>query len=184
MGLSESRLDSLIGDLIKPGENPEVGLLASQGVIKIRIAVAEKTDREARALIGPVEEEIRSRLGRKIYGEEGETIEGVIDFLLAGFGLTLAILETYSGGLAARKFHELGSSMLVESRVISDKKQLVKWLDRGDIETFDGEIALDLARKIKEECGSEVGLAILGFPVNNRKEYVTQVLCCSFGSGD
>jgi len=183
VGLSESRLDSLIGDLIKPGENPEVGLLASQGEIKIRISVAGKTDREARLLMEPVEEEIRSRLGRKIYGEEGETLEGVIDSLLGGLGLTFAILETYSGGLAARKFHELGSSRLVESRVISDEKRLVKWLDRGDLETFDGEIALELARKIKDECASEVGLAILGFPVKNQKEYSLKYYAAVLGAG-
>jgi len=183
VGLSESRLDSLIGDLIKPGENPEVGLLASQGEIKIRISVIGKTDREARSLMRPVEEELRFRLGKKIYGEENETLEEVIDSLLDASGLTLAILETYSGGLAARKFHELASSRLMESRVISDEKRLVKWLDRGDIVTFDSETALALARKIKDECGSEIGLAILGFPVKDQKEYSLQYYAAVLGAG-
>jgi nicotinamide-nucleotide amidase len=183
VGLSESRLDSLIGDLIKPGENPDVGLLASQGEIKIRISVAGKTNTEARALIKPVEQEIRNRLGRKIYGAEGETLEGAVESLLGGLDLSLAIMETYSGGAAARRFHELGSSRMVESRVISDRQQLAKWLNRDAIEMMNSEIAQALARKIKDECGSQIGLAILGFPVKNDKEYSLQYHTAVQGAG-
>ncbi len=46
VGISESGVDRLIGDLMRPGQNPEVGLLPSQGEIKIRIAVRSKDERE------------------------------------------------------------------------------------------------------------------------------------------
>jgi molybdopterin-biosynthesis enzyme MoeA-like protein len=67
VGIGESKVDTLIGDLIKPGENPEVGLLASQGEIKIRIAVKATSENEIDAIISPVAEEIKSRLGNKIF---------------------------------------------------------------------------------------------------------------------
>lgn len=50
VGISESGVDRLIGDLMRPGQNPEVGLLASQGEIKIRIAARSKDERETNAL--------------------------------------------------------------------------------------------------------------------------------------
>jgi nicotinamide-nucleotide amidase len=67
-GIGESKVDELIGDLIRPGENPEVGLLASQGEIKIRIAARAGSDQEERALIDPIDKKIRSRLGSRFFG--------------------------------------------------------------------------------------------------------------------
>ncbi|NIR14890.1 MAG: damage-inducible protein CinA, partial [Desulfobacterales bacterium] len=77
-------------------KNPEVGLLASSGEIKIRITATARDDRETEGLIRPVEEDIRTRLGKKIYGIDDETLEGVIDSMLLQKGLTLAILETFT----------------------------------------------------------------------------------------
>jgi len=182
MGLSESRLDSLIGDLIKPGQNPEVGLLASQGEIKIRLAVTADTVQDARALTDPVAEEIRFRLGPKIYGEDNDTLEGIIELLLSRHDLTLAILETYSGGLAAQKLHGLPSQTLVESRVIPDKKRLDEWLSRDNM-ALDSEAAQPFAQKIQEECGSDIGLAILGFPEKRDAEYSLKYSTAIAGAG-
>jgi len=182
VGLSESRLDSIIGDLIKPGQNPVVGLLASQGEIKIRLTVTANTDQDALTLIRPVAEEIRSRLGKKIYGENGDTLEGIIDLLLSRHDLTLAILETYSGGLAAHKLHGLSSSALIESRVMPDEKRLNEWLSR-DNKTLDGEGAAFLAQKIREECGADIGLAIMGFPEKKDTEYSLEYSSAIAGAG-
>ena len=155
VGIGESKVDSLIGDLIKPGHNPEVGLLASMGEIKIRIAAKAKNEREAQKLIGPVAEEVCSRLGQKIYGRDEETLEGVVDGLLAEKDLSLAILETFSGGLVAQRFHSLPWRRVVESRVISDEKQLARY---GEQMT-----ATALARNIRELVNAGLGLAITGF---------------------
>jgi nicotinamide-nucleotide amidase len=162
VGIGESKVDSLIGDLIKPGHNPEVGLLASMGEIKIRIAAKAKNEQEAHRLIKPVAEEVCSRLGKKIYGRDDETLEGVIDALLAENGLNLAILETFSAGLAAQRFHRLPSSRLIESRVIPDEKQVALY-SGNDKDITEGETAMGLARKIREIVNASVGLAITGF---------------------
>ncbi|MBW2102157.1 MAG: CinA family nicotinamide mononucleotide deamidase-related protein [Deltaproteobacteria bacterium] len=100
VGLGESKVDAIIGDLMKEGANPEVGLLASVGEITIRIAAAAESEEAADALIEPVEQEIISRLGDRIFGKDDETLEGVMEDLLASQGLTLSILETFTGGKA------------------------------------------------------------------------------------
>ena len=71
--VGESMLDNLIGDLIIPGGNPEVGLLASFGEIKIRIAARGESRENALSLIEPIENEMRARLGKKIYGEDDDS---------------------------------------------------------------------------------------------------------------
>lgn len=163
VGIGESKVDRLIGDLIRPGENPEVGLLASQGEIKIRIAAWATGEKEANALISPIAKEVKSRLGKKIYGEDENTLEGVVDFLLAKSDLTLAIMETFSAGVAAQRLHSLPSAHLVCSMVIPDKGRLLRWFGKADILLENGP-ALPLARKVRETERVGAGLAILGFP--------------------
>jgi nicotinamide-nucleotide amidase len=170
----------LINDLMGAGRNPEVGLLASPGEIKIRITANAEGETKAEALIGPVEEEIRSRLGSKIFGVDDETIEGVIDTLLRKSRFTLAILETFSGGLAAQRLHRIPSSRLRESRVIPDRERLLSLLgDRGG--SVNIQTTTTLARKMREMAEVDVALAIVGFPENSETNPVIHAFAASSG---
>jgi len=181
-GIAESKVDRIIGDLILPGQNPEVGLLALQGGTEIRIAARAKNEGEAYSLIDPVEMEIRSRLGKKIYGQGNDSLEGVIESLLAGQNLTIAIIETFSAGLAAQKFHQLPSRMLVESRVIPDEEHLIRWLGKEN-RMINNESAPSLAQKVYKACNADVGLAILGFPKKGKHGYTLEGRVATVGAG-
>jgi nicotinamide-nucleotide amidase len=161
VGLGESAVDRLIGDLMGVGKNPEVGLLASSGEIKIRITATARGDKETEGLIRPVEEEIRSRLGKKIFGMDDETLEGVIDSLLIQKGLTLATLETFTAGIAAQRLYQIPSSQLLDSRVIPDQERLLRLLG-GSSGSLDMKAASTLAQKLREMTQADVGLSIVG----------------------
>jgi len=161
VGLGESGVDRLIGDLMGVGKNPEVGLLASSGEIKIRITAAARGDMEAEGLIRPVEEEIRSRLGKKIFGIDDETLEGVVDSMLRQKGLTLAILETFTAGLAAQRLYQIPSSQLLDSRVIPDQDRLLGLLGKSS-RSLNSQSASSLAQKIQEMAKADVALSIVG----------------------
>ena len=60
--IGESRVDQAIGDLIAAQTNPTIGLLASPGFVRIRIAAKAPSQELARAMIAPVEQRIRRRL--------------------------------------------------------------------------------------------------------------------------
>ena len=161
VGLGESAVDRLIGDLMGVGKNPEVGLLASSGEIKIRITATARGDKGTEGLIRPVEEEIRSRLGKKIFGMDDETLEGVIDSLLIQKGLTLATLETFTAGIAAQRLYQIPSSQLLDSRVIPDQERLLRLLG-GSSGSLDMKAASTLAQKVREMTQADVGLSIVG----------------------
>lgn len=182
VGLGESSVDRLIADLIKEGTNPEIGLLASEGEIKIRIVATGKDDKNTASLIGPLEKEIRSRLGRKIYGRDDDKLEGVIHSLLDDRGLTLAILETFSGGLAAQKLYRPGYLRLLESRVIPDPTQLEVFLN-GATPTSQEDIAAKAAQRAKDLAGAGIGLAILGFPEKKEGGYTLKGSIAAVGEG-
>jgi nicotinamide-nucleotide amidase len=183
VGIGESKVDRLIGDYIRPGSNPEVGLLASMGEVKIRIAARAKDAGEAEALIRPVEKEILSRLGNKIYGRDDDTLEGVIDALLAHQGLTLAIVETFTGGTAAQRLHRIPSSRLKGSSVIPDRKYAVPWLGMEGRMPVDRENALAMARQVRNMAQAGVGLAILGFPLKVKEAYTLEGHAAVAGGG-
>ncbi|MBF0475074.1 MAG: CinA family nicotinamide mononucleotide deamidase-related protein [Deltaproteobacteria bacterium] len=162
VGLGESSVDKVIGDLMKEGSNPEVGLLASLGDIKIRITANADNAEAVQALIEPVETEIRSRLKENIYGVGEDTLEEVVDGLLRERGLTLAVLETFSGGAAATKLWQLPSRRVVTSLVIQDKGRLAEWLGQADLKSGPA-VTRAMAEKIRDIYGASVGLVILGF---------------------
>lgn len=161
VGIGESRVDELLGDLIGAGANPQIGLMASQGEIKISIAVKAGSPAEAMAMILPLENEISRRLGDKIYGKDDETLEKAVERLLAGAGWTLAILETFTGGKAAERLHALPSPQVIESRVVPDRDRVMRLaadLAKG------AEAATALATGLRKETGADWALVILGSP--------------------
>ena len=74
-GLGESRVGELLADLMAKGANPTVGTMAHPGQVDVRIAAKGSDEAAARALIAPVEAEIRARLGDTVFGTDGESLE-------------------------------------------------------------------------------------------------------------
>ncbi len=180
VGLSESNVDRMIGDFMGTGKNPEVGLLASAGEIKIRITAAQSGDTQADDLIQPVEKEIRSRLGTKIFGVDDETLEGVIDTLLLKGGLTLAIAEMFTAGLAAQRLYSVPSSRLLDSRVIPDQERLLRLV--GDCRaSLNMETASNLAQEVRKLARVDVALSIVGRPQASVSDSVVQGFSAAVG---
>ena len=116
-GAGESQIDDLIGDL-ETLSNPTVGLLAHSGQVDIRITAKAESEAEADAMIRPIEEDVRQRLGHWIYGADKETLAQAALNSLANQGWTLAVVEAGLGGdltarLAAEQGPFLGGEVLV-----------------------------------------------------------------------
>lgn len=174
VGIGESQVDQSIGDLIKAGGDPEIGLLASEGEIKIRIAVRARDREGALGRIAPFEEEIRARLGRRIFGYDEETLESVIAGLLTSRGLSLSILESFSSGAAASLVSRIEGFPLEEALVIRGKSSLASWSrgPRPDSRNQAHRTSLwedeaeqrRLAERLLCENRADLALLLLGFP--------------------
>ncbi len=154
--MGESRVDSLIGDLILGSSNPTVGLLASPDAVRIRIAARATSVAEAETLIAPVEAAIRDRLPGLIMGVNDETLESVVDRLLAERGWTIATAESVTGGALAERLTAAGARQFVGGRVYPPGGDLVA--------SGGGDAALDAARRILVEFGSDCAFVLLGGP--------------------
>ena len=106
-GVGESQIDMRIGDLMTAA-NPTVALAAHTGQTDVRITAKAPTEAEADAMIAPLEQEIRQRLGSWIYGVGEETIEEVLLRLLAERGESLACVEIGTEGLLSERLQRAG----------------------------------------------------------------------------
>lgn len=104
-GEGESAIDELISDL-EELSNPTVGLAAHAGQVDIRITAKAESRDAAQSLIAPVEQELRQRLGEKIFGADEDTLEGVALANLAALGWQVAVVES---GLSGELMQRLAS---------------------------------------------------------------------------
>ena len=149
------------------GRNPSVGTLASAGDVRIRIKAKADNPEEASSLIQEMEREIRNRLGIVIYGVDQETLQGNIVKELEKLGLTLSVVETFSGGVITQKLASTGSVFFVQGRVLpfeGSQRQFLN-LSKEEFDSFDKDpksLTDTFARKAREEFRTDLGLAMFG----------------------
>ena len=166
-GLGESAIGLQIKDLMKEGQNPAVGTLASIGDVRIRITAKADSQEEASALIQKKEQEIRNRLGVLIYGVDQETLQGNIAKELERLSLTLSLVETFTGGIISQKLTSTSSSSFVQGIILSSEVSQTQFLNLS-LEKFialrnDGKKFTDLlAERMRSDFGTDLGLAMLG----------------------
>jgi competence/damage-inducible protein CinA-like protein len=163
-GAGESLIDRLVADL-EESENPTVGLLAYPGAVDIRVTAKAKNKEQARVLLDKMERQLRDRLGDMVYGLDDATIEGCIVDLLLERGLTLAILETNTGGTLACRLTAVPQGLavlggtLVASLAKADRYLLQTSHQTTSVSAGSAEL---LAKKIRERAGADIGMAIVG----------------------
>jgi nicotinamide-nucleotide amidase len=166
-GLGESAIGLQIKDLMKEGNNPSVGTLASLGDIKIRITAKASDLKEANTMIQGVEEEIRKRLGNLIYGVDEETLQGNITKELERFKLTLSVVEAFTGGNISQKLAGTSSPSFIYGTVLPSEISQRQFLALSvkDFDVLRGDpkrLVTSLAEKGRIESEVSLGLAMLG----------------------
>lgn len=119
-GIGESSAESLLRDLMDRLTNPTLAPYAKPTGTELRITAHAETEDEARALIAPVEEQVKAILGDKVVGVDVGPLEEVCADLLRAQGLTLGTAESCTGGLIAKLMTDRpGSSEVFRGGVVS-----------------------------------------------------------------
>lgn len=146
-GLGESRVDEAIGDLIQNQKNPTIGLLASPDAVRIRITAKADRPQDAEALIDPIDAQIRARLPGLVMGVDDDTLEGVVDAMIAERGWKLAVAETNTGGMIAQRLTAAGAKTFVGGIVLP-----VRPLQHNDPEEAAREVAEEARKRLETDC--------------------------------
>ncbi len=166
-GIPESQVDEMVSDLLH-SENPSIGVYAKQDGTHLRIGAKAATREKALAMIVPVEEEMRRILGSAVWGVGDQAIESVVGQMLAERGLTLATMESCTGGLLASAITDVyGSSEYFIGGFVTytTRMKIDHGVDPGVIEQYgviSVETAKDMARAARVALGADIGLGITG----------------------
>lgn len=166
--MGESRVAHLVGDLFEL-TNPTVAPYAKTGEVHLRVTAKGTSAEAARQLIAPVEEEIRRRLGWRLFGADEETLAHAVGERLQRAGLTLAVAESCTGGmLGARITSVPGSSRHFLGGIISYANE-VKESQLGvpgelirEHGAVSEQVAAAMAEGVRVRLGACLALAISG----------------------
>ncbi len=167
VGIGEGSVDEMISPLLQ-SPNPSIGVYSRADGIHVRVTAKAPTSRQAEMLIEPVEAELRMILGPSIWGVDDETLNGSVGRLLAARGLTMAAMESCTGGLLASTMTDTpGSSAYFKGGLVTYMTEAkVKFgVPQAVVDEFgviSPECASAMAAAVRELMDTDIGVGITG----------------------
>src|SRR5262245_22978900 len=169
LGPFESQLQERIGKLPSKWSGASLAFLPSYFGVDLRVTVSGKEAEKVHAVTERAYQELKQRVGPVIYAEGGVTIEEVVGGLLRERKLHLAIAESCTGGLVAKRITDVpGSSAYFERGFVTYSNQAkvdLLGVSPADLEAHgavSAAVAEQMARGARQRAGSEVGVAVTG----------------------
>ena len=168
-GIGESYMSERVEDLLE-GCNPTVAPYAKSGEALLRVTAKAQSEEEAEALMKPLIDEIRSRLGSSIYGIDSESIEETVVAMLKEKGQTVAFAESCTGGLCAKRITDIsGASEIFHCGVVSYSNEIKHGILGVKQETLDKytavspETAKEMAEGVRRLANASYGVSLTGY---------------------
>lgn len=169
IGIGEASMEARLHERMEVMTNPTMAPYAKEGECEIRITAKAPTEAEARAMLDPVEAEIRQVFGDLVYGVDVANLHAQVSRLLREQGLTLATAESCTGGLAAKRMTDLpGASQVFRGGVVCYADQVKRDLLGVSQQTLDrfGAVSPQTAQALAlgacQRLGADIGLAFTG----------------------
>ena len=103
-GLGESAVAEKLGNLMRRDRNPSVGTTVSGGIVSLRLNARFASLPEAQRELDATDAACRTALGDLIFGQDEQTLQGVIaDMLISGKDVCTALLDNRSSALPGIK---------------------------------------------------------------------------------
>jgi nicotinamide-nucleotide amidase len=167
-GQSESGLAEMLATRIIELDdlgNPTLAFLAS-GIegLKVRMTAKAATDDEAGAILDAEEAGLRAVLGDLVFGLDDDTMESVVLHLLRDSGLSVAVAESLTGGLAGSRLASVpgASDTFVGGVIAYDPRVKFDLLGVPEGPVVSEEAAGAMALGVRKLLGADVGLATTG----------------------
>ena len=169
-GIGESKVETMVQDLIENQTNPTIAPYAKIGEVHLRVTARAEDEKQAKKLMKPMIKELKSRFGAFIYTTEDEvTLEKSVVDLLKANHLTVSCAESCTGGmLSARLINVAGVSDVYKSGYItySNKaKRRILGVKKGLLEkqgAVSAAVAGEMAKGTALFSKADVTVAITG----------------------
>ena len=167
-GVIESEVESRIGGLYRRFGRENITILASMGTVRLILSTTGRPG-EAGARLDEMEAAFREVLGDDLAGVDVSGIEEVILQLLRGRDESLAVAESCTGGLVAKRLTGVpGASEVLAGGVVSYSNEIKESLlgvphellvEHGAVSP---EVARAMAEGVRRRCATGWGLGITG----------------------
>lgn len=169
-GKGESSVEYELRDIMAEQTNPTIAPYALNGEMKLRITVRCRADDDADAIMQPMIEQVRKRIGEYIYSYDGLELHEEIARLFSVNKMTLAVAESCTGGMLSSKLVSVAgsSNWFREGAVTYSNEAKIKRLGVNE-ETLaahgavSAETAAEMAEGIRLSSGADVGVSTTGF---------------------
>lgn len=168
-GLSEPETDRLLEGVADARRGLRMSICVTFPRIRVTLRAEADTEAVARASLREALDLARERLGDCVFSEGEETMDEVVAALFRQRGMTLALAESCTGGMIARRITDVpgSSAYFLEALVTyanSAKERLLgvpaAILDEKG--AVSAEVAAAMAEGVRAAAGSDLGLAVTG----------------------
>jgi nicotinamide-nucleotide amidase len=168
-GIPESALAQQLGNIEEMLQGAKLAFLPSPAGVRLRISVFDSDPVVADRRIREVEERIRAKAERHIYGVETEELEEIVGRLLKDRGKRIAVAESCTGGTVLQRLTNVsGSSGYVDRGAVTysnESKEEMLGVPPALIAAHGAvsrEVAEAMAAGVREIAGVDIGLSVTG----------------------
>lgn len=170
VGQGESTLAEELGDLSDILTNGvSLAYLPGAGIVRLRVSSRGQSRDEAQTCLDRAIERLRRDLGDRVFGEDHDSLEGVLGNMLAERHQTIAVAESCTGGRVASQITRVaGSSRYFLGGVVAyDNAVKMKQLGVGEADLIEygavsEPVARQMAEGVRSALGSDVGVSTTG----------------------
>ncbi len=178
-GLGESSVEQTLSDMMTTYTNPTIAPYAKQVGVEVRVSAKAKNVTAADALIDPIVEKIKQRLGDAVYGVDVDSLQNAVVIALTKKRLTLAVAESCTGGAVSAAITSIpGSSQIflcglcTYSNEMKTKILGVSEKTLAEHGAVSEQTAQQMAAGVCAVSGADIGIGITGIagPSGSTKE--------------
>lgn len=168
-GVGESAMEEKLRDLMD-ASNPTVAPYSKEGECMARVTAKGASLDECENLMEPVLDEIKLRMKDCVYGIDCASLEEKVNELLRQNKKTLAVAESCTGGLLAKRITDIpgASERFLGGTVVyteSAKESLLRidpdYISENGVVSL--EVAGKMARRVRKALDADIGIGITGW---------------------
>src|SRR4030066_2493861 len=166
-GLTEAEVDERASPFLS-ATNPTLATYAKIDGIYLRITAKTDSEDKAKELFAKREADIRAIFNDYIWGVDSDSLESIVGTLLTAKGLSLATMESYTGGFLASVVTNVpGSSKYFRGGLVAytDESRMSFGLSKQLISrygTISSQVAEAMATIAREKLGASIGISLTG----------------------
>lgn len=169
VGVGESTVADLLGDLMSRDRNPLVGTTASSSIVSVRMRYEGSDETEGQRLLAETEAEVRRIIGEHIFANQDQSLAKTVVELMIEQDKTLATVESCTGGMIGQEITDIhGSSAAYVGGFVTYTNQMkveqvgVSQHSLNEHGAVSRDVCLEMALGGKERSGADYSVSVTG----------------------